>query len=204
MKILNNFTQGSEQWLSYREGKISGTALGDLYSPRGTRKIGFYELISQRLSDGRDDEDRRERGLRLEEEAIKEFEKKTGLKVERAGVCIHDKYPDIINSPDGLIKSGKVYKEAIEIKCLSPARHWQAIIENKMPKEFETQVCQYFVVNTELENLYLVFYDPDNYHVPFHIITITRKELGNRPQEYLDFQIQQLEEIKSIVERYSF
>lgn len=203
MKIVNK-EQGSEEWFEYRKGKISGTMLGDLYSKRGTRKIGFYELIAERLSLDPDDENRMDRGLRLEEEAIEAFTKETGKQVERVGICVHDKYPEIIQSPDGLIKIGDKYKEAIEVKCLSPARHLQAVVEGKVPSEYEAQMIQYFIVNPDLRTLHFVFYDPRIATVPYHRIEVIRDDLGDRPEQYLEFQLGQLKEVNEIVERLAF
>lgn len=203
MQVLN-MEQGSEQWHEFRKGKISGTMLSELYSKRGTRKIGFYELIAEHLALDPDDENRMDRGLRLEEEAIEQFTNVTGKVVERVGVCVHDKYPEIINSPDGLIKIGNKYNEAVEIKCLSPARHLQAIIENKVPNDYEAQMLQYFIVNPDLQTLHFVFYDPRIATIPLHIIEVTRESLGDLPAKYLQFQLDQLAEVKEIIERLAF
>lgn len=203
MKVID-VEQGSEEWVDYRKGKISGTMLGDLYSKRGTRKIGFYDVIAQRLALDPDDENRMDRGLRLEEEAVMKFEELTGKTVERVGICVHDNYPGVINSPDGIIATDGKYTEALEIKCLSPARHIQAIVENEVPAEFEAQKAQYFIVNPDLQKLHFMFYDPRIATVPVHIIEVTRAELGGLPDMYLKFQLEQLEEIDSIVERLAF
>ena len=84
MKIINDFEQGSEEWAEYRKGKISGTLLGDIYSKRGGRKLGFYDIIAGRLGLDPDDENRMDRGLRLEDEATEKFEEETGLKTEKS------------------------------------------------------------------------------------------------------------------------
>lgn len=204
MKILN-LEQGSDEWFEFRKGKVSGTMLGDLYSKRGNRKLGFYEMIAERLALEPDDENRMERGHRLENEAAQLFAEKTGKKLDIIGVCVHDKYPNVINSPDRLIKSkdGK-YTEAVEIKCLAPARHLQAVIENKVPDEYEAQKLQYFIVNPDLEKLYFVFYDPRIPTVPLHSVEVTREELGDLPDKYLQFQVEQLQEIDNIIERLAF
>src|SRR3990167_8301473 len=114
MQIVN-LEQGSEEWFSFRKGKISGTHLADMYSKRGGRKIGFYETIAERLSIDPDDEDRMERGHRLEEEAAQMFAEKYNKKLELAGVCVSDDNPNIIISPDRLIKNSGKYTEAIEM-----------------------------------------------------------------------------------------
>lgn len=203
MQIID-IQQGSDEWKDYRKGKISGTMLSELYSKRGNRKLGFYELIAERIAIDPDDENRMDRGLRLEEEAIELFEQRFKKKVERVGICVHDTYPQIINSPDGLIKSNGKYTEAIEIKCLSPARHLQAVIEDKVPGEFEAQMIQYFIVNDDLRSLYFIFYDPRILSVPLHVIEITRDEVDDRVEKYLDFQLEQLSEVDEIVEKLAF
>lgn len=205
MRVINDFEQGSDEWLEFRKGKISGTMLSDMYSKRGNRKIGFYELIAQSLSQDPDDENRMDRGLRLEEEAILLFSEKYDKVVDRVGVCVHDKYPEIINSPDGLIRTGKKYTEAVEVKCLSPARHLQAVIEDAVPQEFEAQMLQYFIVNPDLQVLYFVFYDPRIASVPLHVVEVHRTErLQILADKYLEFQVEQLREVKEIIERLAF
>lgn len=203
MQLLN-LEQGSDAWFDFRKGKISGTHLAALYSKRGTRKLGFYETIAERLAIEPDDENRMERGLRLEDEAAQLFAQKYGKKPEVVGVCVSDENPAIINSPDRLIKNRGKYTEALEIKCLSPARHIQAVVENKVPDEYEAQKIQYFIVNPELQKLYFVFYDPRIQSVPFFVVEVTRKELGDLPEKYKQFQIEQLKEMDDIVTRLAF
>lgn len=203
MKILG-IEQGSEEWFDYRKGKISGTMLSELFSKRGNRKIGFYQLVAERLAIDPDDENRMDRGLRLEEEALEVFSKKFNKKVERHGIWVHDKYPNIIISPDGAIKSKNKFTEAVEIKCLSSARHLQAVIENKIPDEFTAQKVQYFIVNPDLQTLYFTFYDPRILSVPLHVIVVNRNELGDLPNTFLSFQQNQLEEVNKIVESLAF
>ena len=197
-------TQGSPEWHEFRKGKISGTILGDIYSKRGGRKIGFYEIISERLGLEPDDENRMDRGLRLEDEAIELFEKQTGLKVEQDGVCVSDFSDQVINSPDGLIEIDGKYKGAIEVKCISPARHLQAIIEDTIPAEFESQVIQYFIVNDDLETLYFVFYDNRVTCMPYYCIEVKREEVAEKIEFFKEYQIDTLKEINEIVEKLAF
>lgn len=203
MKIID-VEQRSDEWIEYRLGKISGTMLGELYSKRGTRKVGFYQVIAERLAIEPDDENRMDRGIRLEDEAVAEFTALTGKKVEQVGVCVSDDNPSIIISPDGLIKTKGKYTEAVEAKCLSSARHLQAVIENKVPVEFEAQMMQYFIVNDDLETLYFVFYDPRVTSVPLHIIPVTRESVASLIELYKQYQIDQLAEIDVLVEKLSF
>lgn len=181
------------------------------------KKIDFYELLAEHLGIEPDDEDRMDRGLRLEEEALekakatiededlKEFaERGQKREYETVGCCVSDVDNRIINSPDKMIKIDGKYTEAVEIKCLSRARHLQAICENIVPEEFESQKVQYFVVNPELKILWFVFYDPRVICKPLHVIKVTREELGNKPQEYLEFQLAQLKDLDELVEKLSF
>lgn len=196
--------QRSDEWLELRKGKIAGTTLGEIYSKRGGRKLGFYQVIAERLSLDPDEENRMERGIRLEEEASARFTEETGKKVTNVGLCVSDLNPAIINSPDGLIKNRGKWTEAIEIKCLSPARHLQAVIENKVPEEFESQKMQYFVVNDDLKTLYFVFYDPRVLTKPYHVIETHRKDVSKKIEFFKTFQVERLAEIDKIVEELSF
>lgn len=204
MKIVN-LPQNTQEWLEFRRGKISGTILSDIYAKRGGRKIGFYQVIAERIGLDPDDENRMDRGLRLEDEAIQMFEAKSRLKVERVGLCVSDFNENVINSPDGLLKNkdGK-YTGAVEVKCLSPARHLQAVIENKIPGEFEAQKIQYFVVNDDLEELFFVFYDPRIPSVMYHVIRVTRDEVKDQIEFFRNYQIETIKEIEEIVERLAF
>lgn len=198
-----NLEQNTEEWLEWRKGKITGSKLGDIYSSRGTRKIGFYELIADQLSVGSDGEEARARGHRLEPEAIEMFEAASGLKVSTGGVWVSDIDERIALSPDGYIEA-EIITHAVEVKCLSGARHIEAIVENKVPKEYECQAIQYFVVNPELQKLYFVLYDDRIAARPLHIIEVTRESLGSKPDDFLKFQLGELAQIDEIVERLSF
>lgn len=171
------------------------------------RKKGFYELIAEHLGLDRDDEDRRERGHRLEVVAREWFAQTFNKNVEQAGVCMSEVDDRIFNSPDGLIRESpksKKYTEAVEIKCLSPASHIQAVVENEVPEEYWSQKMQYFVVNEDLQTLYFVFHDPSIAAVPYHVIEVTRDSLGDWPRRLLEFQIAQFKAIDEIVERLAF
>lgn len=204
MKILNNFEQGSDEWIDFRKGKISGTILGDIYSKRGGRKIGFYQIIADRLGEDYDGENLMDRGLRLEDEATEIFEKETGLKTEKAGVCVSDFSSEIINSPDRLINIDGKYSQAVEIKCLGTARHLQAVIEKNIPAEFESQTIQYFIVNDDLQVLHFVFYDPRINSTPYYRKDVTREEVSDKINFFKEYQIKTLEEINEIVERLAW
>jgi len=204
MQVVNDFEQGSEEWAEFRKGKISGTILGDIYSKRGGRKMGFYQIIADKLGEDYDGENLMDRGLRLEDDAAKLFESKTGLKTEKAGICVSDFSSEIVNSPDRLIKEKGKYTQAVEIKCIGTARHLQAVIENKIPAEFESQMMQYFVVNDDLKVLHFVFYDPRIRSIPYHHFEVKRKDVEERIEFFKNYQIETLKEINELIEKLAF
>ena len=203
MKIIA-CEQGTDEWLEFRKGKISGTILGDVYAKRGGRKLGFYEIIAERLGLEPDGEPPMDRGLRLEDEAIAKFEEITEIQTEVAGICVSDFNPEVINSPDRLIKVGDKYTGAVEVKCLSSARHLQILIEDKIPAEYESQIMQYFIVNDDLEVLHFVSYDPRIPSAPYHQIDTKREDVLEKIEFFKQYQIDTLAEIKEICAGLAF
>lgn len=191
-----------ETWLSARRGKITGSRLKDIVVKRGTgKKIGFYELIAERLGVPADDENAMDRGTRLESEALERFAKETKKKVDSSLVIwTRDEDENIAISPDGII--GKT--EAVEAKCLSSARHIEALITQEVPDEYKMQITQYFIVNDSLKTLYMVFYDPRILAKDFFFLTIKRKDLEKEIEEYLNYQRTTLAEVNAIVNKLTF
>lgn len=188
-------------WLEARRGKITGSRLGDIYSPKGLKKIGFYEVIAERLGISGDSEPPMERGVRLENEALDAFEAETGKKLDRSkAIWLREDNESIAVSPDA---STENKKEAVEVKCLASARHIEALITQKIPDDYKFQRLQYFIVNEELEALHFAFYDPRLYAKPFFILTTTRAEVQDDIIQYLAYQRDVLTEIDEIVNRLS-
>lgn len=205
MQILN-IDQNSDEWRMIRMGKITGSKLdGITPKVRGTgRKIGFYELLAERLAVEEEAEDPMERGSRLESEAVDLFSAQYGKPVDRVGFCISDENPNIALSPDGLIENGGKYTEAVEVKCLSAARHLEAYFENKIPSDYDAQVLQYFIVNKDLKTLHFVFFDPRIKSIPLFYLDVRREDVKDDIQKYLDIQIKVLEEVDSMLESLLF
>lgn len=190
--------QDKESWLSARRGKITGSRLGDIIVKRGTgKKIGFYELIAERLAtEPEGDETPLDRGVRLESEALERFEKETGKKVDNELVIwTREDNESIAVSPDAVI--GKT--EAVEVKCLSSARHIQAFLTKEIPDDYKEQAIQYFIVNEDLKKLNFCFYDPRILTKDFFIIEIKRKDIQEKIDEYLEYQRNVLKEVDEIV-----
>lgn len=189
-------------WFEARRGKITGSRLGDVYSPRGTKKIGFYEVIAERLGitdDG--SETPMDRGTRLEGEALDVFAKETKKKLNRDKVLwMREDNEAIAISPDATVLKEKA---AVEVKCLSSARHIEAVITGKIPSDYQYQRLQYFIVNDELETLYSVFYDPRLLAKPFFLIVTKREDVQDDIIKMLAFQRDVLTEVDTIVNELS-
>ena len=199
MKILN--FDDREQWLNARLGKITGTRLKDIIVLRGSEpKIGFYELIAERLAVA-DDENPMDRGVRLEEEAIERFKKETGKKVDTSlTIWVRDDNENIAISPDG--KIGKT--EAVEAKCLSSARHIEAYLKGGVPNDLKMQTIQYFIVNDDLKTLHVIFYDPRMPVKDYFVIVVKREDIMNEIAHYYEEQVKTLKAVEDIVVKLSF
>jgi len=200
MKIVK--FNSEESWLEARRGKITGTRLKDLVNKRGgAPKMGFYELIAERIAIPASDEGVMDRGKRLEDEAIEKFSEQTDKRVDNELVIWYrDDDENIAISPDGSI--GKT--EAVEVKCLSSARHLEAFITKQIPSEFEYQVLQYFIVNDKLKKLYFIFYDPRMPKDLFWIEVNNDKEMKVKVAEYLMLERDVLRQVTDFEKQLTF
>jgi putative phage-type endonuclease len=192
--------ENQEEWLEARKTKITGSRLKDIIVKRGTgQKIGFYELIAERLAIPSDGEDPMERGHRLETEALERFTQETGKEVDGSLVMwVREDNESIAISPDGIIND----EEAVEVKCLASSRHIEAYLTKEVPKEYEEQINQYFVVNDKLQKMYMVFYDPRLSVKDFFFLTVNRNQ--EKVDELLAYQNNIIEEVNKIVKQLSF
>lgn len=166
MKIIE-VAQGSSEWMSLREGRITGTKLGKFYAKSRTADklyneekplLGFYQLVAERLATGTGDDDGLsssiERGHDLEAEALHRAEEELGLKLNHGDVWMANDHH--LASPDGWTED---LQTAVEIKCLSSARHVMAMALNEAPKDYWAEYINYFIVNPKLQTLYVFLYD---------------------------------------------
>lgn len=191
--------ENTTDWLEARKGKITGSRLKDIIVKRGTgEKIGFYELIAERLTNNlKESESPMDRGTRLEPEAIAKFAEITKKEVNTDLVIFtREDNESIAISPDGYIGN----TEAVEVKCLSSARHIEAYLTQLIPSEYIDQVKQYFVVNDDLQKLYLVFYDPRILCKTLFHLEINRSDYAeNELAECLEYQKAKLQAVDEIV-----
>ena len=196
-----------DEWLAARKGKITGSRLADIIVKKagGSRKIGFYELIAERISTDPEglafDETPMERGTRLEPEAMARFVEVTGKKVDTSLVMwARDDNESIAISPDGFI--GKL--EAVETKCLSSAKHIKAYLTQQVPEDYEEQVTQYFIVNDQLRTLWLAFYDPRIPLLDFFFLEIKREDVEDDVEDYLEQQREVIAAVDKVVNELTF
>lgn len=201
MKISNFETK--EEWFTGRLGKITGSRLKDIVVKRGTgRKIGFYELIAERIALPSDGENPMDRGTRLEQLAVDTFVSQAGKKINTGHtIWSRDDNDSIAVSPDGWTDD---LMEAVEAKCLSSARHIEAFLTQEVPDEYKMQAYQYFIVNEKLSTLYFCFYDPRIPCKEFFYLTITRDSVQKEINEYLEYQEVTLKEVGEIVNKLTF
>lgn len=190
-----------DSWLAARRGKITGSRLGDLIVKRGDgKKIGFYELIAERLGIPADDENAMDRGTRLEPEALEMYTKETGRVIDTSRVIwMRDDNEDIAISPDGFEGT----KLAVEAKCLASSRHIEALLTGRIPKDYQYQRLQYFAVNDDLDQLDFAFYDPRLIAKPFFIISTYRHELNDDVLKVLAEERDIMTEVNQIVLKLS-
>lgn len=194
--------EDEQSWLDARLTKITGSKLKDIVVKIGTNpKLGYYELIAERLAIPADGEKPMDRGHRLEEEALERFAKETGKEVDGSLVMwTRDDNESIAVSPDGSISE----TEAAEVKCLASASHIKAFLTQEVPNDYEFQVLQYFIVNEKLETLYFVFYDPRLSVKDFFYLTLKRETLKADIDQYLEYERKTLEDVAEVVNKLSF
>ena len=201
MKVVH-LEQNSDQWYEFRRGKITGSKLKDIIVKRGTsKKIGFYQLIADKLGVVEDDsEDDRQRGHDLEAEAVAKFEEETKLTTKQDGMWLSSESDDIAISPDRVVSK----TEALEVKCPKAARHIQTKLENVVPDEYLDQIMQYFIVNKNLKQVHYVSYCPKVTQRPYHRITVERDPYEEKIELYREYELETLRQVNAIVEEWTF
>lgn len=198
--IIKKLEQGSEQWLSARRCKITGTKLKQVMGSSLSKAQLIAELIAERGTEQSKEfypTQTMKRGSSEEKYALELFEKQTGKKVDQVGFCISDKYDWLALSPDGLIKDKKgEYTEAVEIKSpdsktLILYKLMNFIGEKELglpaskraicgvPADYIWQVINYFIVDEKLLKLQFCSFDERfiNEKMKLFIVEVNREQL---------------------------
>jgi len=187
MKIINT-TQGTPEWLQMRLGKITGTRLKAVSGTKSAQETLMYELIAEQLSGQGESiyvNSAMQWGTDHEAEAVNEYAKRTKSKPLEIGFCISDEFPYLALSPDRLIKRGKKYVKAVEVKSPATKTFIKYKTMNEVPSEYKWQVVNYFLVCGDLKEFDFVVYDPRiiKKEHRLHIIKVKRKDVENSLDE---------------------
>lgn len=171
------------------------------------KKLEYYQVLADQFALTVDeDEDKyrsaMDRGHELEDEGAMAFASKFDKELEVIGCVVSDVDDRIINSPDRYVKPVEnVYKEAVEVKCLSAAKHLMCFFERKIPEEYFTQKVQYFVTGDTLERTFWVFYNPRIAILPLFVIVVERSDVGHWPETMTKYQLRTLNELDVLKQR---
>lgn len=213
--------QDREAWLQLRRGVITGTKAGKVKPlSRGADRTsqGFWTLLAEKLAIQADGEPDMDRGQRLENEAITKAAEKLGIEFDHdPGFWVSDENPDIAVSPDAS-EPGENPTYDAEAKCLNSANHLKAVItdlraqakENyrpfdSVPKDYQEQVIQRFLVNDNLKTDYFVLYD-DRVVVDklsHHIITVHRDTIAAEIAAQKQMEIEVLEQVNQLIAEFA-
>lgn len=184
--IISDAAQGTEEWLKCRAGRITGTRLKSVMSPKkSTRSTLIHELIAEKLAPLPEvyQSAWMERGHRIEEVVKKLYGEHSDIKIESVGFIARTDIAWIGISPDGIIRDndGKIIK-AVEVKAPSPKVFVQYFLTDAIPDEYFWQVVHYFVVLEDLESLDFIIYNPDFYSDTIRMKkwTVSRESLADK------------------------
>jgi hypothetical protein len=167
-----------------------------------TKKLEFYRLLAHKVAVPEEGEENpMERGTRLEPVALAEYAKQIKKDISNELVVWESELNDsLAYSPDGVVDE----TEVVETKCLSSAEHLFIYYEKEIPSKYKKQNLQAFIVNDKLEKLHFVCYDPRIPALPLHSIIITREEVAEEIALYRQYEVQLIEELKTLVNELTF
>lgn len=172
--------QKTDEWFELRNGvAVTGSIAKKV---KGTGNAYLYEHLAMITTD-RQPKDLSgiahvDRGVELEPEARKAYEKKTKEKVEQVAFIRSGRYGI---SPDGVIivnhKGAKKVIKLVEIKCPDTNNHIRYILEDKIPAEHMDQIIHGFIVCGDVDEIDFVSYCPIFKFNPLVIKTVKRSDL---------------------------
>lgn len=160
MKVYKEIIQLTEDWHRIKWGKIGGTRASGLFVKSDNLLL---ELLSEITEEFTLDDDgfvsaAMLRGQDLEQLALEEVIKYTGINFESVGWLEREDNHLLGISPDGLSECERF---SCEIKCPESKKHIKTILLNDVPDDNIDQCVHYFTVNDKLEAHYFVSFRPE-------------------------------------------
>lgn len=216
MKVYKDIIQGSEIWHSMRRGKVTGSKLSSVFGTALSRTQLIAELIAEYASEQTKTfkvTSEMEWGNEQEEVAVKAFEDKNNVVVDRSvGFMISDKYDWLGFSPDGILEDSD-FSEMIEIKNPDTKTMMFYKIANMIPQEetklsaskqnwcgisqdYKYQVLCGFLVNEKCKKIHFLVHDARIIDEKQRLYTVTierdnelvQKELKEVREELIRFR----------------
>lgn len=183
------FEQGTKDWHDARRCRIGGTRLEAVMGTPAARQSLIAELIAEEATEQSKTirpTAEMERGTAEEVFAIKEFEKSRGISVTRVGMCVSDEFSWLFYSPDGLILQNGECSAGVEVKSpdtktavlyMMLAKGETSGFKN-IPKTYQWQVVQSFLVNKDQKTLHFIIYDARfiNDEKKLYVIEVSRDD----------------------------
>lgn len=210
-------SQRSEEWHQWREDKLTGTKLKDIYSSRKltSEKDGFYKLVANQVArpitlndyvdeNGEVAKSLMDRGAILEPQIIARLLPKYPTLVAGDGeVWVSDDCPQITVSPDAYL-SGKKITEAFEFKCPDSHRVVRAKAEGTYPREYHLQALQYFIVNESLEKLHFIIYTDVIPGLEIQEFVINRADIEDEIEPMKAYELDVIKRVNALAEELAF
>ena len=140
--IFHDVQQNTEEWFSLRRGKVTASNFGTFMANEGKAfgepakryavQVALEQINNVRVENGYTN-DHLERGKEQEPIARMLYEDEYFCDVLNGGFFDHGEYGD---SPDGLVNN----EGAIEIKCVTPAIHYETLKRNSFDPAYTWQL----------------------------------------------------------------
>lgn len=146
--------QGSIEWRKARAGKITATETSVIEGKNAFEKLD--DLIRKKVRALAEAEDEFvtnaavEHGSKIESIARDYFESRTGKKVFETGLLVHENYPFLAASPDGLVGTDA----GLEIKCPYYAKEPYSVFD----KEYYEMQCRTIMEVADLDKMHFLCY----------------------------------------------
>lgn len=152
--------QRTPEWFAARKGKITGSRVGAIlgHNPHSTREDVMREMVRDHFGAKREFEgnDATRWGEEHEPYAKAWYEKHTGRTVDTTGFVVHEQYPFLAASPDGLVGM----HEGVEFKCPFYARKPYSVFSSKKRHYYDQ--CQLVMAVCGLKAMDFVVWLNDN------------------------------------------